>query len=97
MARPILHVVMLKGPVVPPVKRDQERQYLAEGQRRRAQALTLAAVQQTAVIAGLTGLAAIVTIAEDCSQWVQRGSQVMPGRFVVESAKHTGASCFFKV
>lgn len=97
MDRHILHGVMLEGAVVTPVKRDQERQYLAEDQRRRAQALTLAAVQQTAVIDGLEGLAAIVNIAEDCYQLVHRGSQVMPSRCVVASAKHTGASCFFKV
>jgi hypothetical protein len=88
---------MLAGPVVTPVKRDQERQYLAQGQRRRAQALTLAAVQQTAVIDGLKGRAELVNSAEDGYQLVHRGFQVMPGSFVVESAKQTGASCFFKV
>jgi hypothetical protein len=88
---------MLEGPVMTPVKIDQERQDLAEGQRRLALALPLAGVQQAPGIHGLKGLAEIIHIAEDSNQLVHRGSQMMQGGFVVESAQYTGASCFFNI
>jgi hypothetical protein len=91
----LLRVVVRAGPGMTPGKRDQERQDLAEGQRRLALALPLAGVQQATGLRGLTGLAEIIPIAEDHNQLVHRGSQRMQGGFVVESAQHTGASCFF--
>jgi hypothetical protein len=80
-----------------PGKRDQECQHFTQCQGRLARALTLAYLQQVAVIDGLKSLAEIVNIAEDSNQLVHRGSQGMRGGFVVESAQHTGASCFCKV
>jgi len=72
--RHILRRVMLKGPVMTPVAIDQEGQYLAACQRRLAGTLALADMQQAVRIDGLKGLAAIVDIAEDSHQCVQRGS-----------------------
>jgi hypothetical protein len=89
----LLRRVMLEGPVRTPVQRDQEWQPFTQCQRRPARVLTLAHVAQAAVIPGLTGVAAIVNSAEDSNQLVQRGSRACG----VESAQHTGASCFFKV
>jgi len=93
----ILRRVMLEGSVMTPGNIDPECQHLAARQRRLADALTLADVQQAAVIDGLKGLAAIVTIAEDSKQLVHERLPGMRGGCGVESAQHTGASCFFKV
>ena len=93
----VLRIIVRARSVVTPRKRDQERQHLPERQRRLTRPLALAGVEQAAVIDGLKGLAEIVTIAEESHQLIQRGSLMMQGGFVVKSAQHTGASCFFKV
>jgi hypothetical protein len=77
------------------MKIDQERQNLAERQRRLTYPLALAGVQQATGIDRLKGPAEIVNIAEDSNKLVHRGSRRMRCRFVVESAQHTGASFFF--
>src|SRR5262245_29320402 len=61
----VLRIVMLEGPVMTPVKIDQERQHFTQGQRRLARAVPLAHVEQAAGIHGLKGVAEIVNIAED--------------------------------
>src|SRR5918911_147921 len=71
----VLRIVMLEGPIMTPVKIDQERQRFTQCQRRPACALTLADVQQASGIHGLKGLAEIVNIAEDSNQLVHRGSR----------------------
>ena len=71
----VLRRVMLEGPVMTPVKRDQERQYFTQCQRRLARALPLAHVEPAVVIHRLKGGAEIINIAEESHQLVQRGSR----------------------
>jgi hypothetical protein len=56
------------------MKRDHERQPLAERQGRLTRPLALAGVEQAEVREGLKGLAESVKIAADSHQLVQRGS-----------------------
>jgi hypothetical protein len=65
---------MLEGPVMTPVKIDQECQDLAQGQCRLARAVSLAHVQQVAVVYRRKSLAEIANIAEHSNQSVHSGS-----------------------